>query len=66
MGEAGNVVVAQGGDKDLRLVLETTKSFAVYDAVSISLKGGACGAGAFFLKSATGQGAFYRMGGEPR
>jgi hypothetical protein len=34
-------MVAEGGDKDLRLVLETAKGIAVDDAVAVTLEAGA-------------------------
>src|SRR5438046_13874 len=39
MGQAGPVVITLGRDKDLRLVLETTKRLRVNDAITIALIG---------------------------
>jgi len=38
MGEPGYIMVTQGGDEDLCLVLEPPERFAVYDAVAVTLK----------------------------
>ena len=41
VGEAGPVVVALGGDEDLRLVLEAAEGLRVDDPVAVALEGGA-------------------------
>ena len=41
--EAGDEVVADGGDEDLRLVLEAAERLAVEDAVAVTLELGADG-----------------------
>ena len=52
MGQSGDIVVPQGGNEDLCLMLETTKSLAVDDAVSVTLEGSAHRAWLFRLEPA--------------
>jgi hypothetical protein len=52
MGKPGYIVVTQGGNKNLSLMLETPKSLAVDNAVSVALEDSAYRAGLFVFKPA--------------
>jgi hypothetical protein len=64
MGQAGYIVVAQGGNKDLRLVLETAEGLGMDDAIPVALESGTDGAGLFRLETTPRLLAFRRIGGK--
>ena len=60
MGEAGPVMVAVRRKENLRLMLEPPKGTAMYDSVSVALKGGSDGA--FLLRARSALSVFAKAG----
>jgi hypothetical protein len=57
-------MVAEGGDKDLRLVLETAEGIAVDDTVAVTLEASADGVERFRALPPSGEKAFHGARGE--
>ena len=55
MGEAGDIVIAEGGDEDLGLVLKPAEGLGMNDSVAVALEVGAQGAGFLFDLAASGK-----------
>ena len=64
VGEAGDVVIAGGGDEDLGLVFEASEGLAVEDAIAVPLVLGAGGGRRLRALAAAGGGATSGVGGE--
>jgi hypothetical protein len=64
VGQSGDIVITQGGNEDLGLVLQAAKGFAVNNAVSVALEGGAHGAGLLRFKSPLRQPALHGIRGK--
>ncbi len=61
MSEPGYVVVTHGSDKYLCLMLEAAEGLGMDNAVAVTMKSGADGAGLFVFQSASRQPAFLGM-----
>ena len=55
VGKAGDIVIAEGGNEDLGLVLKPAEGLGVDDSVSVALEVGAEGAGLLFDLAASGE-----------
>ena len=55
VGEARDIMIAEGRDEDLGLVLEPAEGLGVDDAVAVALEVGAEGAGLLFDLAAAGE-----------
>jgi hypothetical protein len=64
MGEPGHIVVAQGCDKDLRLMLQAAERLTMDDAVAVALELSPHGAGLLIALPAPGPPALCGIRGE--